>query len=99
FVPISALAAIGTTAGIPAMIGSLIPGALLIALIGRPLKLFSKLVKKFIPPIVAGTVIVVVGISLMPAAINSIYHAPGHFNQNILIAFITAAVLIVCMYI
>src|SRR5690606_2352452 len=34
-VPISALAAIGTTAGIPAMIGSLIPGALLIALIGR----------------------------------------------------------------
>lgn len=99
FVPISALAAIGTTSGIGAMIGSLIPGALLIALLGKPLNVFSKLVLKFIPPLVAGTVIVVVGISLMPAAINSIYTAPGSFQVNILIAFITAAVLIACMYI
>ncbi len=98
FVPLSALAAIGTTSGIGAMIGSLIPGAILIALIGR-LKLFSKVVKKFIPPIVAGTVIVVVGISLMPSAITSIYNAPGNANVNIMIAFIAAAILIVCMYI
>lgn len=80
------------------MIGSLIPGAILIALIGR-LKLFSKVVKKFIPPIVAGTVIVVVGISLMPSAISSIYNAPGNANVNMMIAFISAAILIVCMYI
>lgn len=99
FVPLSALAAIGTTSGIGAMIGSLIPGALLIALLGRPLKVFSKVVKKFIPPIVAGTVIVVVGISLMPSAINSIYNAPGNYNVNILVAFISAAVLIICMYV
>ncbi|UOQ84833.1 nucleobase:cation symporter-2 family protein [Gracilibacillus salinarum] len=98
FVPLSALAAIGTTSGVGAMIGSLIPGALLIALIGKPLKLFSKVVKRFIPPIVAGTVIVVVGISLMPSAINSIYGGEGTFNQNMLIAFITAAVLVICMY-
>lgn len=98
FVPLSALAAIGTTSGIGAMIGSLIPGAILIALIGR-LKLFSKVVKKFIPPIVAGTVIVVVGISLMPSAISSIYNAPGNANVNMMIAFISAAILIVCMYI
>ncbi|MYL61074.1 purine permease, partial [Virgibacillus halodenitrificans] len=39
------------------------------------------------------------GISLMPAAINSIYTAPGSFQVNILIAFITAVVLIACMYI
>ncbi|WP_102029123.1 nucleobase:cation symporter-2 family protein [Salirhabdus sp. Marseille-P4669] len=99
FVPLSALAAIGTTSGVGAMIGSLIPGALLIALLGRPLKVFSKVVKKFIPPIVAGTVIVVVGISLMPSAINSIYTASGSYNVNMLIAFVTAGVLIVCMYI
>ncbi|UOQ48658.1 purine permease [Gracilibacillus caseinilyticus] len=98
FVPLSALAAIGTTSGVGAMIGSLIPGALLIALIGKPLKLFSKVVKRIIPPIVAGTVIVVVGISLMPSAINSIYGGEGTFNQNILIAFVTATVLIICMY-
>lgn len=99
FVPLSALAAIGTTSGMGAMIGSLIPGALLIALLGYPLKIFSKVVKRFIPPIVAGTVIVVVGFSLMPTAIGSIYGAEGSFNTNILIAFVTAVVLISSIYI
>ena len=99
FVPLSALAAIGTTSGVGAMIGSLIPGALLIAILGYPMKVFSKVVRKFIPPIVAGTVIVVVGISLMPSAINSIYTAQGSFGTNMFIALITAAVLIFCMYV
>ncbi|MDQ0159855.1 nucleobase:cation symporter-2 family protein [Alkalibacillus salilacus] len=99
FVPLSALAAIGSTSGMGVMIGSLMPGALLIALLGKPLKLFSKVVMKFIPPIVAGTVIVVVGISLMPSAIDSIYNAEGSFNVNFFIAFLTAAVLIGSMYI
>ncbi|WP_437833097.1 nucleobase:cation symporter-2 family protein (plasmid) [Niallia taxi] len=99
FVPLSALAAIGTTSGIGAMIGSLIPGALIIALLGYPLKVYSKVVRKIIPPIVAGTVIVVVGLSLMPSAINSIYSAEGSFGENILIATITAAILIFCMYV
>ncbi|KAB7664817.1 uracil-xanthine permease family protein [Bacillus sp. B1-b2] len=99
FVPLSALAAIGTTSGIGAMIGSLIPGAILIAILGYPLKVYSKVVRKIIPPIVAGTVIVVVGLSLMPSAINSIYSAEGSFGENILIATITAAILIFCMYV
>lgn len=99
FVPLSALAAIGTTSGIGVMIGSLIPGALLIALLGKPLKVFSKVVRRFIPPVVAGTVIVVVGISLMPSAINGIYAAQGNFSTNIFVAFVTATVLIFCMYV
>lgn len=99
FVPLSALAAIGTTSGIGAMIGSLIPGALIVALLGYPLRVYSKVVRKIIPPIVAGTVIVVVGLSLMPSAINSIYTAEGSFGENILVATITAAVLIFCMYV
>ncbi|MFD1848557.1 solute carrier family 23 protein [Oceanobacillus bengalensis] len=99
FVPLSALAAIGTTSGIGAMIGSLIPGALLISILGKPLKVFSKVVRKFIPPIVAGTVIVVVGISLMPSAINSIYSAPGGLSTNALVALVTAGILIFCMYV
>lgn len=99
FVPLSALAAIGTTSGIGAMIGSLIPGALIVALLGYPLKVYSKVVRKIIPPIVAGTVIVVVGLSLMPSAINSIYSAEGSFGENILIATITATILIFCMYV
>lgn len=99
FVPLSALAAIGTTSGIGTMIGSLIPGALLIALLGYPLRVFSKVVRKFIPPIVAGTVIVVVGISLMPSAINSIYRSEGSFGTNMLVAFVTVAILVFCMYV
>lgn len=99
FVPISALAAIGTTSGIGTMIGSLIPGALLIGLLGYPLQLFSKAVRRFIPPLVAGTVIVIVGISLMPSAIHSIYTAQGSLSSNMIVAIVTAAVLIFCMYI
>lgn len=98
FVPLSALAAIGTTSGLGTMIGSLIPGALLIAVLGYPLRLFSKLVNKFIPKIVAGTAIIVVGISLMPNAVNSIYTAPGGFGPNVLVAGLTGGVLLLCMY-
>jgi len=98
FVPLSALATIGTTSGLPVMVGSLMPGALFIALLGYPLKLFSKLVRTFIPKIVAGTVIIVVGIALMPNAIQSIYTAPGGFGPNVLIASVTGSVLILSMY-
>jgi NCS2 family nucleobase:cation symporter-2 len=98
FVPLSALATIGTTSGLPVMIGSLMPGALMIALLGYPLKLFSKFVRTFIPKIVAGTVIIVVGIALMPNAIQSIYTASGGFGPNVLIAGVTGSVLILSMY-
>jgi uracil-xanthine permease len=97
YVPIGALAAIGGKLGMGAVFGSLIPGALLIAVLGYPLKWFAKSVKKIIPPLVGGTVIVIVGISLMPAAFTSIYNAPGNVGHNVLIGFVSAAVLIICI--
>ncbi|WHZ00806.1 nucleobase:cation symporter-2 family protein [Neobacillus sp. YX16] len=97
YVPIGALAAIGGKLGMGAVFGSLLPGALLIAILGYPLKWFAKSVKKIIPPLVGGTVIVIVGISLMPSAFNSIYNAPGNVGHNVLIAFVSAAVLIICI--
>lgn len=97
YVPIGALAAIGGKLGLGAVFGSLLPGALLIAILGYPLKWFAKAVRKVIPPLVGGTVIVIVGISLMPAAFNSIYHAQGNVGHNIVIASVSAAVLIICM--
>ncbi|MFP7298227.1 uracil-xanthine permease family protein [Neobacillus niacini] len=97
YVPIGALAAIGGKLGMGAVFGSLLPGALLIAILGYPLKWFAKAVKKIIPPIVGGTVIVIVGISLMPSAFNSIYSAPGHVGHNVIIAFVSAAVLVICI--
>lgn len=97
YVPIGALAAIGGKLGLGAVFGSLLPGALIIAILGYPLKWFAKAVQKIIPPLVGGTVIVIVGISLMPSAFNSIYSAPGNIGHNVLIAFVSAAVLIICI--
>ncbi|MFD0870851.1 Putative purine permease ygfU [Chlamydia abortus] len=97
YVPIGAIGAIGSKLGLGAVTGSLIPGALLIAVLGYPLKLFAKAVRKIIPPIVGGTVIVVVGISLMPIAANNIYGSPGSIGDNVLIAAVSAGALGVCI--
>lgn len=97
YVPIGALAAIGSKLGMGAMIGSMIPGALFVALMGYPLKWFAKAVRKFIPPLVGGTVIIIVGIALMPTGMGNIYHSPGNIWTNILIAAVSAGVLVICM--
>lgn len=97
YVPIGALAAVGSKLGMAAMIGSIIPGALLMAFVGYPLKWFAKAVRRFIPPLVGGTVIVIVGIALMPTAMANIYNSPGSIGTNSLIAAVSAAVLVACM--
>ncbi|WNS73587.1 nucleobase:cation symporter-2 family protein [Bacillus sp. DTU_2020_1000418_1_SI_GHA_SEK_038] len=97
YVPIGAIAAIGGKLGLGAIAGSLIPGALIIALLGYPMKWFAKVVKRVIPPLVGGTVIIIVGIALMPVGINNIYIAPGNVGDNIIVAAVSAGVLIVCM--
>lgn len=97
YVPIGALAAIGGNLGMGAVVGSLLPGALLIAVLGRPLKVFAHIVRKIIPASVAGTVIVIVGISLMPIPFKGIYTAPGSIGHNAMIAFVSTAFLIICI--
>ncbi len=97
YVPIGAIAAIGSKLGLGAIAGSLIPGALIIAILGYPLKVFAKVVRKIIPPLVGGTVIIIVGIALMPIGLNNIFFAEGNIGDNIIVASITAAVLIICM--
>lgn len=97
YVPIGAIGAIGSKLGLGAMAGSLIPGALLIALLGIPLKWFAKAVRRFIPPIVGGTVILIVGIGLMPTGLNNVYHAPGDLGTNCLIAAVSAGSLVICI--
>jgi len=97
YVPIGAIAAIGGKLGLGAIAGSLIPGAIIVALLGYPLKWFAKVVKKIIPQLVGGTVIIIVGIALMPVGLNNIFHAPGKIGDNIIIAGVSAVVLIICM--
>ncbi|EGQ18166.1 NCS2 family nucleobase:cation symporter-2, partial [Sporosarcina newyorkensis 2681] len=59
----------------------------------------NKIVKIFIPPIVGGTIIFVVGLSLMPVALNNnIYNGAGATtSQNVILALITGSVLILCV--
>ncbi|MCA9725970.1 MAG: purine/pyrimidine permease, partial [Kurthia sp.] len=95
YIPVGALAAIGGKLGLGAVFGALLPGALLIALLGYPLKVFAKTVKKIIPPLVGGTVIVIVGISLMPTAFTSLYD--GDVKTNLIVSAVTAIVLVVMM--
>lgn len=85
YIPIGAIAAIGKTMGMGAVYGAMIPVAIFVALLGKPVNVFSKLVRRFVPPIVGGTVIIVVGISLLPVAFNGIYSGPAP-SENIVIA-------------
>lgn len=97
YVPIGAIAAIGGKLGLGAIAGSLIPGAILIAILGYPLKVFAKAVRKIIPPLVGGTVIIIVGIALMPIGLNNIFLAEGNIGENIVVASVSAAVVVICM--
>ncbi|ABB37502.1 xanthine permease [Oleidesulfovibrio alaskensis G20] len=95
YVPIGALAAIGNSLGLGAMFGSLLPGALVMTLLGKPLRVFSRIVRFFIPPLVGGTVIVIVGIALMPVALKGCYGYFGDPAHNAVVALVSAAVLVV----
>lgn len=97
YVPIGALAAIGNTMGLPVMFGSLFSGALFVTVLGWPFKLLGKMVRTIIPPLVGGTVIIVVGIALMPVALNGVYHAPGDIGNNCIVALSAGAVLVALM--
>ena len=105
YVPIGAILAIafgagGGLEGLSVVIGALIPGAILIALLGSPTKLFHRIVGRLVPPIVGGAIIIVVGIALMPVALKeSVFavHGAGTVGGNILLATVTAVLLVGCM--
>lgn len=95
YIPIGALAFTGSTLGLAAMIGSLIPGAILLAVLGY-FRLVGKLIKKLVPPIVAGTVILSIGIALMPVAMNNIFNSPvGDPKANLITAGSSALLLLI----
>lgn len=103
YVPLGAIVGIYAASGSGSLgwssvLGASLIGAALVILLGFT-GLFNKIVKIFIPPLVGGTIIFVVGLSLMPVAINdNIYNGVGAtVNQNVFLAIITASVLILCV--
>lgn len=104
YVPIGAILAIafgagGGIGGLSAVIGALIPGAILVILFGAS-GLFHRVVGKLVPPLVGGAIIVVVGIALMPVALKeSVFavHGVGSVGGNIVLAAVAAVLLVGCM--
>ena len=58
--------AIAETGGIPAILGAQIVGGICAILVG----LSIKKIRRFFPPLIAGTVVFTIGLSLYPTAIN-----------------------------
>ncbi len=99
YVPIGAVVAIasasgGGMAGLGAVFGALLPGAVLVALVGWPARVFHRMVETLVPPLVGGAIIVVVGITLIPVGIQAdILSArdPSRLGGDILLAAVSAA--------
>jgi NCS2 family nucleobase:cation symporter-2 len=100
YVPLGAIISIyaasgGGELGWSSVLGASLIGAILVIILGY-VGIFNKIVKNFIPPIVGGTIIFIVGLSLLPVAIrDNIYGASGaSINQNVLLALISAGTLL-----
>lgn len=68
FTAVGPMIAIGSQYGINAMYGAIIASGLIVVLVSG---IFGKLVRLF-PPIVTGTVVTIIGITLIPVAINNL---------------------------
>lgn len=101
FVPIGAIIGIylGTSGKMGSVLGACLVGAIIVTLFGF-LGVYQWIVKTFIPPLVSGTIITIVGLSLIPSALkDNIYTVTKNgpsLSQNITLAIITGITLIFC---
>ena len=95
FAYLPSMQAIAGDFGLPAIFGAQIVGGVIAILVG----IFIKKIRKFFPPLIAGTVVFTIGLSLYPTAIN--YMAGGTASpnygswQNWLVAIFTLTVVTV----
>jgi uracil permease len=84
FIPVIAL--VLQEEGLAAVKGGVIVAGLIYAIMAGVIKLFGvEKVRSFFPPIVAGPIIMVIGLSLSPVAINSSLYNQGSFDFKYLI--------------
>ena len=92
FAYVPSMQAIAEQSGIPAILGAQIIGGICAFIVG----LFIKKIRKFFPPLIAGTVVFTIGLSLYPTAINYMAGGAGQPTygqwQNWLVALFTLAV-------
>lgn len=104
YVPIGAIAGIAAATapgldGLSAVFGAVLVGSLVVCLLG-----FTGVVRKginyFVPPLVGGTIIFIVGLSLIPIGLkDNIFtvHGAGTITENILLALVSGGVLTLCV--
>ena len=96
FAYVPTLQAIGGQYDLPTILGAQIVGGLVAILFG----IFVKQLRVFFPPMVTGTVIFTIGLSLYPTAVKYMAGGAGSEGfgswQNWLVALITLAVVIFC---
>lgn len=92
FAYVPSMQSIATDFGIPAILGAQIVGGIVAFIVGA----FVMQIRRFFPPLITGTVVFTIGLSLYPTAIN--YMAGGTSSptygswQNWTIAFFTLAI-------
>ena len=95
FAYVPSMQAIAEQSGIPAILGAQIVGGICAILVGASIKK----IRKFFPPLIAGTVVFTIGLSLYPTAINYMAGGtgqPGYGSwQNWVVAIFTLVVVTV----
>ena len=95
FTAVSPIIAIGSEGGLGDIYGSIIISGLIIVIIGG---LFGKLIP-FFPPVVTGSVVTIIGISLIPVAVNNMGGGQGAEDfasgSNVALAFLTLVIILV----
>lgn len=97
FVPVGAIIGLyAGTQGFDAVFGACLVGAACVILLGLS-GLYKRAVHRFVPPVVSGTVIMIVGLTLLPSAFSSNIFVESEalsMGQNVLLACVSACVMI-----
>lgn len=95
FVAVSPMITIGTNYGISAIYGSIIAAGLFILVFAS---LYGKLIKLF-PPVVTGTVVIIIGLSLIPTGIKNMGGGAANpefgSTENLLLSFLVLTIILV----
>ena len=95
FTAVAPMILIGQTKGLDVLYGSLLISGILVVLIAA---FFSYLVK-FFPPVVTGSVVTIIGINLMPVAMNYLAGGEGAKNygdtKNLMLGGITLLIILI----
>ena len=96
FAYLASMQAIVMGYGIAEVFGAQIVGGAVAAIVG----MFAQKIQKYFPPLITGTVVFTIGLSLYPTAIRYMAGGAGSPDfgswQNWTVAFITLAVVIAC---